>query len=94
MKIFSFFSADNTWSLLDCDGDFPGSLQEHTMVGYRDSLYVFGGEVGFSNGVETPLWMYSISVNNTITKNETILKIKILPRGTRGILELKYTDVT
>ena len=32
------------------------------MVGYKDNLYVFGGEVGFSNGVETPLWMYNITV--------------------------------
>jgi hypothetical protein len=32
------------------------------MVGYRDELYVFGGEVGFSNGVETPLWIYDIKV--------------------------------
>ena len=36
--------------------------QEHTMIGYRDNLYVFGGEVGFSNGVETPLWIYNITV--------------------------------
>ena len=33
------------------------------MIGYRDTLYVFGGEVGFSNGVETPLWMYNITVS-------------------------------
>ena len=32
------------------------------MVGYRDELYVFGGEVGFSNALETPLWIYSIKV--------------------------------
>ena len=36
--------------------------QEHTMIGYRDNLYIFGGEVGFSNGVETPLWIYNIEV--------------------------------
>ena len=36
--------------------------QEHTMIGYRDNLYIFGGEVGFSNGVETPLWIYNITV--------------------------------
>ena len=36
--------------------------QEHTMIGYRDTLYIFGGEVGFSNGIETPLWMYNITV--------------------------------
>ena len=33
------------------------------MVGYKDTLYVFGGEVGFSNGMETPLWMYNINVS-------------------------------
>ena len=38
--------------------------QEHTMIGYRDNLYVFGGEVGFSNGVETPLWIYNITVRD------------------------------
>ena len=32
------------------------------MIGYRDNLYIFGGEVGFSNGVETPLWIYNITV--------------------------------
>ncbi len=62
-----FLSADNTWTQLSTEGEFPGSLQEHTMVGYRDTLYVFGGEVGFSNGVETPLWMYSISVRTSFT---------------------------
>ena len=44
-------------------GDSPGCLQEHSIVGYKDVLYVFGGEVGFSNGVETPLWMYHINVS-------------------------------
>ena len=33
------------------------------MVGYKDTLYVFGGEVGFSNGIETPMWMYNINVS-------------------------------
>ena len=36
------------------------------MIGYRDTLYVFGGEVGFSNGVETPLWMYNITVRHVM----------------------------
>ena len=33
------------------------------MVGYKDNLYIFGGEVGFSNGLETPLWKYNIAVS-------------------------------
>ena len=48
--------------MINAKKDRPGCLQEHTMVGYKDNLYVFGGEVGFSNGVETPLWMYNITV--------------------------------
>jgi hypothetical protein len=36
------------------------------MIGYRDTLYIFGGEVGFSNGVETPLWTYNITVRRSI----------------------------
>jgi hypothetical protein len=62
-KVNLLFPADNTWTQLESVGDYPGSLQEHTIVGYRDTLYVFGGEVGFSNGVETPLWMYCVSVS-------------------------------
>lgn len=56
-------------------GDSPGCLQEHSIVGYKDVLYVFGGEVGFSNGVETPLWMYHINVS---FKNNTIIIISII----------------
>lgn len=60
---FTFFPlADNKWEPIPRSGDPPGCLQEHTMVGYRDTIYVFGGEVGFSNGVETPLWMFDIKV--------------------------------
>ena len=57
------FPAENVWTQLSGKGDPPGCLQEHTMVGYKDALYVFGGEVGFSNGVETPLWIYDIKVS-------------------------------
>ena len=57
-----YFAADNRWELIDAQGEGPGCLQEHSMVGYKDTIYVFGGEVGFSNGVETPLWKYNIAV--------------------------------
>ena len=59
-----YFAADNRWELIDAKGEGPGCLQEHSMVGYKDTLYVFGGEVGFSNGLETPLWKYNIAVRN------------------------------
>ena len=47
------------------------------MVGYKDTIYVFGGEVGFSNGVETPLWKYNIAVSqirNLLAQCITALK--------------------
>ena len=61
-----FIAAENRWEQIDAKGDGPGCLQEHTLVGYKDHLYVFGGEVGFSNGLETPLWMYNITVREPL----------------------------
>ena len=37
--VINFFSAENIWTQLSVDGEFPGSLQEHTMVGYRDTIF-------------------------------------------------------
>lgn len=51
------------------------------MVGYKDTIYVFGGEVGFSNGVETPLWKYNIAVSqirNLLAQCITALKWVVL----------------
>jgi hypothetical protein len=36
-------------------------------VAYKDGIYVFGGEVGFSAGTETPLWVYHIKVGHYCT---------------------------
>lgn len=44
-------------------GDRFPCLQEHTAVAYKNCIYVFGGEVGFSAGTETPLWVYNIKDN-------------------------------
>ena len=32
------------------------------MVSWRQQLFVFGGEVGFSSGAQTPLWCYDTKV--------------------------------
>ena len=32
------------------------------MIGYNGYIYVFGGEISFSNAAETPLWIYNIQV--------------------------------
>ena len=79
-------AADNVWEQLQGKGDAPGSLQEHTMVGYRDTLYVFGGEVGFSNGIETPLWMYNIKVSKSpgyVRERERAPSIHVADTGLR-----------
>lgn len=58
----NFFSGEGKWSQLEPTGDRPPSLQEHTAVAYKDCIYVFGGEIGFSAGTETPLWIYNTKV--------------------------------
>ena len=35
-------------------------------MAYKDGIYVFGGEVGFSAGTETPLWVYQIKVGHVM----------------------------
>ncbi|CAB0035126.1 unnamed protein product [Trichogramma brassicae] len=52
--------AESRWEELRPTGEKPPALQEHSTVAYKDCLYVFGGELGFSAGTETPLWCYSI----------------------------------
>jgi hypothetical protein len=56
---------NNVWEELEVGGDGPGCLQEHSLVSHNNALYVFGGEISFSNAAETPLWIYDIQVSNT-----------------------------
>ncbi|KAK4875540.1 hypothetical protein RN001_011962 [Aquatica leii] len=70
------------WQQLKPTGDKLPCLQEHTAVVYKDNIYVFGGEVGFSAGSETPLWVYGIK-NNSWKKIRT-LKGAVTPKGRRG----------
>lgn len=56
------FPAESKWEELHPDGERPPALQEHSAVAYKDCLYVFGGELGFSAGMETPLWVYNVKV--------------------------------
>lgn len=59
---FIFFTADSKWEELHPGGERPPALQEHSAVAYKDCLYIFGGELGFSAGTETPLWVYNVKV--------------------------------
>lgn len=62
-QIFFIFPVNKKWELLKPAGDPPPSLQEHTAVTFRDNIFVFGGELGFSGGIETPLWIYESKVS-------------------------------
>lgn len=50
-------------------GERPPALQEHSAVAYKDCLYIFGGELGFSAGTETPLWVYNVKVTYRLRPN-------------------------
>ncbi|XP_018335554.1 uncharacterized protein LOC108744347 [Agrilus planipennis] len=70
------------WQQLKPSGDKLPCLQEHSAVVYKDCIYVFGGEVSFSAGGETPLWVYDIKNNSwkkIQSKNGTAT-----PKGRRG----------
>lgn len=71
-------------------GDRLPALQEHSAVAYKNCLYVFGGEVGFSAGTETPLWCYDIR-SNTWKKIRT-KKGVVTPKGRRGHTALVHRD--
>lgn len=58
----SLFPGESKWEELHPGGERPPALQEHSAVAYKDCLYVFGGELGFSAGTETPLWVYNVKV--------------------------------
>ncbi|XP_073969434.1 uncharacterized protein isoform X3 [Rhodnius prolixus] len=73
---------EGVWELLEPDGDRPPSLQEHSAVAYKESIYVFGGEVGFSACNEAPLWVYNVKNNNWRKVRGS--RGAMLPKGRRG----------
>ncbi|XP_071803418.1 uncharacterized protein [Asterias amurensis] len=72
----------NTWTKMECGGDRPPPLQEHTMIAQRGCLFIFGGELGYGSFGETPLWIYSIS-RQTWEKPVIESEVKT-PIGVRG----------
>ena len=60
------------------------------MVAYKDTLYVFGGEVGFSNGIETPLWMYDIK--DGLWRKFKAPKGVVTPKGRRSHTATVFQD--
>lgn len=80
--LWRYSLAEGKWEQLQPAGERPPCLQEHTAVSYRDCIYVFGGEVGFSAGTETPLWVYQVK-SNTWRKVRGQKGVAV-PRGRRG----------
>ncbi|XP_046391574.1 uncharacterized protein LOC124159707 [Ischnura elegans] len=74
--------ADSRWEQLKPTGECPPCLQEHSAVAFKDAIYVFGGELGFSAGTETPLWVYQIKANSW--RKVRSQKGVSVPRGRRG----------
>ncbi|NXD80366.1 GEFF factor, partial [Halcyon senegalensis] len=49
----------NEWEMLDCSRDGPEELEEHSMVAYKSTLYIFGGMVDSAfTQAKSPLWIY------------------------------------
>ncbi|XP_053609629.1 uncharacterized protein LOC128674770 isoform X1 [Plodia interpunctella] len=48
--------ATGEWQRLECRGEPPPALQEHSVTAHEGRLYVFGGESALAN--DTPLWIY------------------------------------
>ncbi|KAL0268994.1 UNVERIFIED_CONTAM: hypothetical protein PYX00_010748 [Menopon gallinae] len=86
--LWKYHLVEGKWEKLEPAGDKPPCLQEHSAVAYKESIYIFGGEVGFSAGTETPLWIYSIK-NNSWRKVQGQKGVTV-PRGRRGHTALVY----
>ncbi|XP_063976000.1 uncharacterized protein LOC135161924 [Diachasmimorpha longicaudata] len=80
--LWRYSLAESRWEELHPSGERPPALQEHSAVSYKDCLYVFGGELGFSAGTETPLWVYSVKTN--FWRKIRAQRGCAVPRGRRG----------
>ena len=62
VHIHTFKIDSGLWTSLSGRKGTPVNVQEHSMVFYRDNLYVFGGF--FSHPDECPLWIYHTQVTS------------------------------
>lgn len=61
--LWKFDPVQSVWEELKCRGNRPPCLQEHTMVCWKNNIYVFGGEIGFASTGETPLWILDLNTS-------------------------------
>ncbi|XP_037998083.1 leucine-zipper-like transcriptional regulator 1 isoform X5 [Motacilla alba alba] len=87
-----YHTVKNEWEMLDCSKDGPEELEEHSMVAYKGSLYIFGGMVdsAFTQG-KTPLWIYDIdSARWTESCNEPAETESSAPANRKGHTAVVY----
>ncbi|GBN65624.1 hypothetical protein AVEN_55735-1 [Araneus ventricosus] len=80
---FLFVPVQSVWEELKCRGSRPPCLQEHTMVCWKNNIYVFGGEIGFASTGETPLWILDLNAS-TWRKHHVRGSSVHQPSGRRG----------
>ncbi|XP_035216879.1 LOW QUALITY PROTEIN: uncharacterized protein LOC118190290 [Stegodyphus dumicola] len=73
----------SVWEELKCRGNRPPCLQEHSMVCWKNTIYVFGGEIGFASTGETPLWILDLN-SQTWKKHHVRGSAVHQPSGRRG----------
>ncbi|CAL1276516.1 unnamed protein product [Larinioides sclopetarius] len=81
--LWRFDPVQSVWEELKCRGSRPPCLQEHTMVCWKNNIYVFGGEIGFASTGETPLWILDLTAS-TWRKHHVRGSSVHQPSGRRG----------
>lgn len=90
--LWKFDPVQSIWEELKCRGNRPPCLQEHTMVCWKNVIYVFGGEIGFASTGETPLWILDLSAQ-TWRKHHVRSSSVHQPSGRRGHSAVVYDGI-
>ncbi|XP_039925264.1 leucine-zipper-like transcriptional regulator 1 isoform X1 [Hirundo rustica] len=87
-----YHTVKNEWEMLDCSGGGPEELEEHSMVAYKGSLYIFGGMVDSAfTQAKTPLWIYDTdSAGWTESCNEPAETESSAPANRKGHSAVVY----
>ncbi|NXM46861.1 GEFF factor, partial [Gymnorhina tibicen] len=87
-----YHTVKNEWEMLDCSRDDPEELEEHSMVAYKGSLYIFGGMVDSAfTQAKTALWIYDIdSARWTESCNEPAETESAAPANRKGHSAVVY----
>ncbi|XP_071492887.1 uncharacterized protein [Diadema antillarum] len=78
------------WTKIECRGDTPPLLQDHIMVGYKNTIYIFGGLCGFDDPDETALWM--LDLEQYVWSKQVICSEVMTPASRRGHTVVLHRD--